>query len=175
MQEDNRNAYSEVVEILKLIDDEKLLEALPMEMLEVIKSKTNPEYMPKISLDVPLDKQNLQPETLSILSWIAIKYWNAGADAKSNDLLNNDTKQEDEISNIDKKEIEETKQEKELEQNTANVEKYAENEENVIKNNQEQINNTLPVLSKDIRWYQKIKIKIIEFFNRIFKLDKRKS
>ena len=126
MQEDNRNAYSEVVEILKLIDDEKLLEALPMEMLEVIKSKTNPEYMPKISLDVPLDKQNLQPETLSILSWIAIKYWNAGADAKSNDLLNNDTKQEDEISNIDKKEIEETKQEKELEQNTANVEKYAE-------------------------------------------------
>ena len=28
---------------------------------------------------------------------------------------------------------------------------------------------SLPVLYKDLKWYQKIKIKIIEFFNRIFK------
>ena len=35
--EDNKNAYSEVIEILKLVDDEKKLEALPMEMLELLK------------------------------------------------------------------------------------------------------------------------------------------
>ena len=60
--EDNKNAYSEVIEILKLVDDEKKLEALPMEMLELIKSKANPEYKPIINKDIPLDEQNLQPE-----------------------------------------------------------------------------------------------------------------
>ena len=75
MEKDNRNAYSEVIEILKLLDDEKRLEALPIEMLEVIKSKANPEYKPQISSEIPLEEQNLQPETLSILSWIAMKYW----------------------------------------------------------------------------------------------------
>ena len=76
MENENKNAYSEVVEILKTIDDEKRLEALPMEMLELIKSKANPEYKPEISTDIPLDEQNLQPETLKLLSWIAYKYWN---------------------------------------------------------------------------------------------------
>ena len=42
MEKDNRNAYSEVIEILKFLDDEKKLEALPIEMLEVLKSKANP-------------------------------------------------------------------------------------------------------------------------------------
>ncbi len=49
MEKDNRNAYSEVIEILKFLDDEKKLEALPIEMLEVLKSKANPEYKPQIS------------------------------------------------------------------------------------------------------------------------------
>ena len=68
MENCNRNAYSEVIEILKWVDDEKKLEALPMEMLEVLKAKSNPEYKPQISKDIPLDEQNLQPETYSILS-----------------------------------------------------------------------------------------------------------
>ncbi len=33
MNDENKNAYSEVIEILKWVDDEKKLEALPMEML----------------------------------------------------------------------------------------------------------------------------------------------
>ena len=73
--EDNKNAYSEVIEILKLVDDEKKLEALPMEMLELLKSKANPEYKPEISKDIPLDEQNLQPETYALLNWITQKYW----------------------------------------------------------------------------------------------------
>ena len=42
MEKDNRNAYSEVIEILKWLDEEEKLEALPIEMLEVLKSKANP-------------------------------------------------------------------------------------------------------------------------------------
>ena len=83
--EDNKNAYSEVIEILKLVDDEKKLEALPMEMLELLKSKVNPEYKPIISKDIPLDEQNLQPETFAILNWITQKYWNDEQDEGQED------------------------------------------------------------------------------------------
>ena len=74
MEKDNKDAYSEVIEILKLLDDEEKLEAMPIEMLEVLKSKANPEYKPQILKNIPLEEQNLQPETLSILSWIAMKF-----------------------------------------------------------------------------------------------------
>ena len=37
MEEEKRKAYSEVVEILKLIEDEKALEAIPFEVIELIK------------------------------------------------------------------------------------------------------------------------------------------
>ena len=59
--EDNKNAYSEVIEILKLVDDEKRLEALPMEMLELLKSKANPEYKPIISKEIPLEIEDEFP------------------------------------------------------------------------------------------------------------------
>ena len=93
----------EVIEILKTIEDEKRLESLPIEMLELLKSKSNPEYKPKIEIDKPLDEQNLQPETLSILSWIAFKYW------------------KDEL-NIDETNIEDTnKEDTNIEENTEKI------------------------------------------------------
>ena len=95
MENENKKAYSEVIEILKTIDSEKRLEALPMEMLEVLKSKADPEYKPKISAEIPLDEQNLQPETLSILSWIAIKYWKDEINNEENNIIN-----EEKVENI---------------------------------------------------------------------------
>ena len=122
--EDNKNAYSEVIEILKLVDDEKKLEALPMEMLELLKSKANPEYKPKISKDIPLDEQNLQPETFAILKWITQKYWN-------------DEQEQEQDEQIDR-----------------------------------EVSAKLPVLLDNLKWYEKIKIKIIELFSKIFKRNK---
>ena len=60
MEEENKNAYSEVIEILKLVDDEEKLEKLPIEMLEVLKSKANPSYKPVISKEIP-SKTFLKP------------------------------------------------------------------------------------------------------------------
>ena len=122
--EDNKNAYSEVIEILKLVDDEKKLEALPMEMLELLKSKANPEYKPKISKDIPLDEQNLQPETFAILNWITQKYWN-------------DEQEQEQDEQIDR-----------------------------------EVSAKLPVLLDNLKWYEKIKIRIIELFSKIFKRNK---
>ena len=70
------NAYSEVIEVLKIIDDDEKIEKLPIEFVELIKSKSNPEYKPQILKDKPIENQNLHEETYSILAWIAKKYWN---------------------------------------------------------------------------------------------------
>ena len=153
--EENKNAYSEVIEILKLLDDEKKLEALPIEMLEVLKSKANPEYKPQISMDIPLDEQNLQPQTLGILSWIASKYW---IELVEEDILEeNNEIHEEEKSTIPEQVNTETERKIEEEPQIENIENGA---------------SELPIVYKDLKWYQKIRIKIIEIFNKIFKKQK---
>ena len=150
MEKDNRNAYSEVIEILKFLDDEEKLEALPIEMLDVLKSKANPEYKPQISKDIPFEEQNLQPETLQILSWIATKYW-------SNELQ--ETEQQN-IEEKDKLDIELSKEESEIK------------DDNLEDTKEE---NNLPILHREIKWYKKIKEKILAFLDRIFKREKKEG
>ena len=162
MEKDNRNAYSEVIEILKFLDDEKKLEALPIEMLEVLKSKANPEYKPQISKDMPLEEQNLQPETLSILAWIVTKYWNEEINENN----------ENESSNVQ----EEIENNIENEQETERDESEENNLEEIEQ--KEKIDNeksNLPILHKDLKWYEKIKEKILEFFNKIFGKKKKEG
>ena len=151
MEKDNRNAYSEVIEILKFLDDEKKLEALPIEMLEVLKSKANPEYKPQISKDIPLEEQNLQSETLPILAWIATKYWGE----KINNIESQDS------NNVEEKEKQ-------------NAEFIDINKENTLEK-EKQENNNLPIIHKDLKWYEKIKEKIIEFFDKIFNRKKKEG
>ena len=117
-------------------------------MLEVLKSKTNPEYKPVILKDVPLEEQNLQKETYNILAWISTKYLLDDEEIKQENM--EDIKAEDECN----------KEEKIIKEEQAVDNKKESNYEN---------NDNLPVLYKDMKWYQKIKIKIIEFFNRLFK------
>ena len=150
MEKDNKNAYSEVIEILKFLDDEKKLEALPIEMLEVLKSKANPEYKPQISKDIPLEEQNLQPETLQILAWIASKYWIDEVNTSESQNLNDIEEKEDETNNIESVESEEELEEKKE-------------------------NSNLPIIHKDLKWYEKIKEKILEFFDKIFNRKKKEG
>lgn len=164
--EDNKNAYSEVIEILKLVDDEKRLEALPMEMLELLKSKANPEYKPVISKEIPLDEQNLQPETYAILNWITQKYWE---DAIENGEAN-------QFNNIEKIETNEQNNLEEIQESiSANSENLVITEIEQNLETAETETSNLPVLYDDLKWYEKIKIKIIELFNRIFKRNKSKE
>lgn len=167
--EDNKNAYSEVIEILKLVDDEKRLEALPMEMLELLKSKATPEYKPIISKEIPLDEQNLQPETYAILNWITQKYW-------EDELENGEANQFNNIETNEQNNVEESNNQEEIQESiSANSENLVTTE---IEQNLETVESetsNLPVLFDDLKWYEKIKIKIIELFNRIFKRNKSKE
>ena len=171
MNDENKNAYSEVIEILKWVDDEKKLEALPMEMLELLKSKSNPEYKPNLNKDIPLEEQNIQPETFAILNWISQKYW---SDEFENNL-------EKELI-VEEKEEENSKINTEEENIKEKIASEVENIENIdnidtasnTNITEEDISN-LPILFDNLKWYQKIKIKIIEFLNKIFKRNKSKE
>lgn len=155
MEKDNKKAYSEVIEILKMIDDEKKLEALPIEMLEVLKSKRDVEYKPQISKEIPLEEQNLQPETLPILSWITMKYWKE------------DIEKEENTKNIENAEYIKENEAKTIENPEQKQEKEVLEQENSASNTEVNINN-LPIVHKELKWYQKIKEKILEFINKIF-------
>lgn len=155
MEKDNKKAYSEVIEILKMIDDEKKLEALPIEMLEVLKSKRDVEYKPQISKEIPLEEQNLQPETLPILSWITMKYWKE------------DIEKEENTENIENAEYIKENEAKTIENPEQKQEKEVLEQENSASNTEENITN-LPIVHKELKWYQKIKEKILEFINKIF-------
>ncbi len=185
MEKDNNSkAYSEVIEILKLIDDEKLLEALPMEMLEVLKSKADPEYKPQISSEILLEEQNLQSETLPILSWIAMKYWNVEGENKEIYELNiegnkkehsvEEVKQEN-LNEKDNENIQQEKIDKKDDEDIQQGEISHEEKINVLKSEQsriKEINTTLPIAHNQLKWYEKIKIKIIEFINKLFRRNK---
>jgi len=168
--EDNKNAYSEVIEILKLVDDEKKLEALPMEMLELIKSKANPEYKPIINKDIPLDEQNLQPETFALLNWITQKYW---GDLEVEEIQDSETSKIIEQTDAsEKQEIQEEHIQDAILEHEENI-MNTENEQNSVcsENNESK----LPISFDNLKWYEKIKIRIIELFNRIFKRSKSKE
>ena len=146
MEEEKRKAYSEVVEILKLIDDEQRIEKIPFEVIELIKRNSDPQYKPTINKDRPIEDQNLRNETYSILGWIANKYWNE-------DII---IEPKNEITNEIKYEQQETKT---INETINNIEERATNynelEPKIIEYCTEQ--DKLPILRSDIKWYSRIK------------------
>lgn len=138
MNEEKRKAYSEVVEVLKLIDDEQKLETIPFEVVQLIKGNADPTYKPEISKEIPLEEQNLMEETYRIIAWIASKYWG---------------------ENIE--EITEEKQEE-----NSNVQEIEEKEVKKEKNIVEE--NTLPIVVEEHKWFEKIKMKVINFLKKLF-------
>ena len=56
-------AYSEVYEILNLLEDE-YKNRVPEKVIEFFERERDEKYNPIIEIDVPLDKQNLKRETM---------------------------------------------------------------------------------------------------------------
>lgn len=164
MEEEKRKAYSEVVEILKLIDDEQRIEKIPFEVIELIKRNSDPQYKPTIDKDKPIENQNLRDETYSILGWIANKYWNE-------DII---IEPKSEIIDENKDEQLETKTVKET---VNNIEEraavYNDLEPRIIEYCTQMDN--LPILRSDIKWYNKIKDKVIKLLKIIFRVKDTKK
>lgn len=158
MEEEKRKAYSEVVEILKLIDDEKRIEKIPFEVIELIKRNSDPEYKPSIDKEKPLEDQGLRTETYSIIGWIASKYWNEN-------IIEQNV--EDDIceSNIQKEESKTVKETINNIEERASV--YNDIDPKIIENCSN--NEKLPVLKSSIKWYIKIKDQVIKLLKVLFR------
>ena len=71
---DDMMAYSEIYEILNLMEDEDK-ERVPQEVRDFFEEQRMKEYKPKIRTDVPLTEQNLKRETVVLLTILVINYW----------------------------------------------------------------------------------------------------
>ena len=157
MEEEKRKAYSEVVEILKLIDDEKRIEKIPFEVIELIKKNSDPEYKPSIDKEKPLEDQGLRTETYSIIGWIASKYWNE-------EILEHNDEENISESNTQNEEP------KTVKETINNIEEraaaYNDIEPIILENCINKDN--LPVLKSKIKWFVRIKEQVIKLLKVLF-------
>ena len=152
MEEETKKAYSEVIEVLKLIDEDDKFEKLPYEFVELLKRNADPTYKPYIRKEIPLEEQDLRSETYKILAWIADKYWDK--------TIYEEIKEE----KHDIKNIEESKNKNEEDYEKENkVYVYTDIDEETLEGQ------NLPFVIENLKWYEKIKIKIISLFKSIFK------
>ena len=71
---DNMMSYSEIYEILNLMEDEDK-ERVPQEVRDFFEEQRMKEYKPNIRTDIPLTEQNLKRETVVLLTILVINYW----------------------------------------------------------------------------------------------------
>ncbi len=82
----NSYAYAEVLDVLNNMEDE-YVEKIPKSFIEYLKENSSDDYQNHVTLDKPLEKQNLNSKTLSILAAINLKYW-VESDEHKKELLN---------------------------------------------------------------------------------------
>ena len=181
MEEEKRKAYSEVVEILKLIEDEKALEAIPFEVIELIKKNADPTYRPNISKEIPIEEQNLKNETYSIMGWIANKYWGQEI---GNENVEESQKVEDN-SQVEHIEAVKENAQDSIQEKTNNTEQI-ENTEKVNMKEDKEVSvyndiepeclegSNLPMLV-DIKWYQRLKNQVIKIIRKLFRIKSKEE
>lgn len=74
MSTEINKAYSEVYEILQLLDNEFICR-LPKKFIEFIEKEKDNEYIININPNVPLENQNLLKDTVNILAMLKLDYW----------------------------------------------------------------------------------------------------
>lgn len=74
MENGLRKSYSEVYEILNLMDI-KYLDKIPDKVKELINNERDKEIQTNIAIDIPLEKQGLQRDTLTLLTILYLNYW----------------------------------------------------------------------------------------------------
>lgn len=164
-EEEKKKAYSEVVEILKLIEDEERIEKIPFEVIELIKQNADPTYKPQISKEIPLEEQNLREQTYIILGWIASKYWGEA-------IIEANEKKESEIK-VDVSQMQGRMEgEDQIQEERRNAGVYNDIDPKILNAEPSKEPEKLPILVSNLKWYQKIKIEIIKLFKFLFKIKR---
>jgi hypothetical protein len=69
-----RKSYSEVYEILNLMDS-AYLDKIPDKVKDLITNERDKEFKTNITTDISLEKQGLQIDTLTVLAILYLNYW----------------------------------------------------------------------------------------------------
>lgn len=94
-----KEIYSEVYQVLNLLGNE-YIDKLPKSLFNMLEEKRNINYEPKYTEDLPLNKQNIKKETLSIIALLHLNYWCENANEKNelNQMFkNNEDRYQDEL------------------------------------------------------------------------------
>lgn len=76
-----KKAFSEVDMILDLIDSE-MKNKVSANFIKFIKEEKDNNYKPNINPELPLEEQNILPETIDILALLKLNYWCNGEEKK---------------------------------------------------------------------------------------------
>lgn len=74
MEENSKIAYAEIYEILTLLEDD-YLSRVPQKVINFFEEERDKEYNPIIDVNIELDEQNLQRETIILLAILKLNYW----------------------------------------------------------------------------------------------------
>lgn len=77
-----KEIYSEVYQVLNLLGNE-YIDKLPKSLFNMLEEKRNINYEPKYTEDIPLNKQNIKKETLSIIALLHLNYWCENSNEKN--------------------------------------------------------------------------------------------
>ena len=105
MVENSNLAYSEVFEILKLVDDE-YVKRIPTKIIEFLEEERDKDYKPTIDIDITLDEKNLKRKTMVLLSIINYNYWCDSEEEKKEiqkELLSNNEAKELELKKLEER------------------------------------------------------------------------
>ena len=69
-----KKAFSEVDMILDLIDSE-MKNKVSANFIKFIKEEKDNNYKPNINPEIPVEEQNILPETIDILALLKLNYW----------------------------------------------------------------------------------------------------
>lgn len=73
--------YSEVFSILKFLGNE-YIDIVPENILDTIKNNMDTSYQPKYTIDT-INREYVHPETLAIIAYLNIQFWNQHLDENS--------------------------------------------------------------------------------------------
>lgn len=99
MNIETKEIYSELYQVLMLLGNE-YIDKLPKSLFNMIEEKRNMHYNPQYTENIPLNKQNIKKETISILALLHLNYWceNEKEKYELNQILkNNEIMHQDEL------------------------------------------------------------------------------
>lgn len=115
MNRKTKEIYSEVYQVLNFLGNE-YIDKLPKSLVNMLEKKRDINYEPKYTEDIPLNKQNIKKETISIIALLHLNYWCENENEKfelkqifknNEDMYENELRKKYNPDNIFKKHVQE--------------------------------------------------------------------